>query len=132
MAISTQKKGPKSLCNLRFLLIWKNKHKTELQILQSGWFLTNQSFVNLVEFLVTLICIYSPITSDSLCGLVLHFSVNQLNRSCCLWCVSEHMPLPGLFSSELVVFFAILDFAVCPEAFLHKIERKKHLAYFSL
>jgi hypothetical protein len=46
--------------------------------------------------------------------------------------VSEHKPLPGLFSSELVVFFAILDFAVCPEAFLHKIERKKHLAYFSL
>lgn len=36
------------------------------------------------------------------------------------------------FPSELVVFFAILDFAVCPEAFLHKIERKKHLAYFSL
>lgn len=60
-------------------------------------------------------------------GLVRHFSVNQLNRSCCLWCVSEHTPLPGLFSSELVVFFAMLDFAVCPEAFLHKIEKKKNI-----
>lgn len=51
-------------------------------------------------------------------------------------CESDHVPLPGLFPfkpvSKLVVFLAILDFAVCPEAFLHKIERKKHLAYFSL
>lgn len=94
----------------------------------SGLFLTSQSLVNLVD----LICVCSPVTSDFLCGLVLHFSVNQLKQNCCYDVGVNISHCLAFFSSELVVFFAMLDFAECPEAFLHKIERKKHLAYFSL
>lgn len=91
-----RRKDPNHYVIYRFLLIWKNKNKTELQILQSGWFLTNRSFVkNLVDFLVTLIRIYSPITSDSIRGLVRHFSVNQLNKlllTMCEWTYAAAWP----------------------------------------
>lgn len=116
-AVRTQKKGPKSLCNVKISVNLKEQNKTERQILQSGQFLTNQSFVNVVDFLVTLFCIYPPITSDSICGLVLHFSVNQLNRNCCLWCVSEHTPLPGLFFFGACCLFRYIRLCSMPRSF---------------
>lgn len=97
------------------------------------WMVPNKTVCGISGLIsITLICIYHQVTPDYICGLVLHFSVYQLKNLLLMTCESDHVPLPGLFPSKLVVFLAILDFAVCPEAFLHKIERKKHLAYFSL
>lgn len=112
---------PRPLCNLQTPENLKEQKPLRQHFRSSsGLFLTSQFLVNVVD----LICICSPVTSDFLCGLVLHFSVTQLKQNCCYDVGVNISHCLAFFSSELVVFFAMLDFAECPEAFLHKIERK--------
>lgn len=127
MAVCTPRKNPRPLCNLQTPENLKEQKPLRQHFSSSsGLFLTSQSLVNLVD----LICVCSPVTSDFLCGLVLHFSVNQLKQNCCYDVGVNISHCLAFFSSELVVFFAMLDFAECPEAFLHKIERKKTFGLF--
>lgn len=49
------------------------------------WMVPNKTVCGISGLIsITLFCIYHQITPDYICGLVLHFSVYQLNGICCL------------------------------------------------
>lgn len=49
------------------------------------WMVPNKTVCGISGLIsITLFCVYHQITPDYICGLVLHFSVYQLNGICCL------------------------------------------------
>lgn len=116
-AVRTQKKGPKSLCNVKISVNLKEQTQNRTSDPPIRTIPNKSVFCERSGLFGYFILHISSITSDSICGLVLHFSVNQLNRNRCLWCVSEHTPLPGLFFFGACCLFRYIRLCSMPRSF---------------